>query len=652
MSGPAAPARRPRRPRRRRLLFAGILAVLVALVVECGGFVTWWALTGAPFSWGAASALRDGVLGEGADAGGAAEQLAVQQVVNPGTSVHPYLGFVTNAELGEVSGFAISPYGFVDDGPPVQRRGDDRFVVGVVGGSVALQLCLYAGDVLRAELARSPIVGGRRVELVQMGLGGYKQPQQLIAAQLAWLRGGEFDVLINLDGFNEVAMVPNNVEAGVPGWFPRGWHGLMQRVPSPEQQRRIGRLAVLRDERRQAARGADAVWWSPTLQSLWLVRDRRAAGRIAELAAAAEQAVGEPGFAAVGPGTEGRDADASRVEMVEVWERGSRQLQALCDLHGTRYFHFLQPNQYVPDSKPIGDEERRVAWLEGPRSLRPSVVHGYPLLREAGRRLAGDGIGFTDLTRVFAEHPEPLYVDTCCHFGRRGNELVAAEIAAVIRRAIDLGGFTAERLEVEPEHLTLSSPLRQSPLRVSAVAADGRTLDVAAQGLGTRYTCEPADLLQVAADGSVRARRRGRGTLVIDGPDGTSASLPVLARWPDELVVEDGGGGGGADERPALRVLAGDDPERPELQCVGLPSAGFRVLAASAEPLPDRVRPGQEAFGVVTVLLPAGERGAVTAPTPVPLPASGAPVFLRVYVVDVASGEPVVTSNTLVLTRG
>ncbi|MCK5945468.1 MAG: hypothetical protein KAI24_25985, partial [Planctomycetes bacterium] len=340
--------------------------------------------------------------------------------------------------------------------------------------------------------------------------------------------------------------------------------------------------------------------------------------------------------------------DASRAEMVRVWERASRHLQALCERHGTRYFHFLQPNQYVPDSKPIGDEERRVAWFDGERSMRPSVEHGYPLLRAAGARLAAAGVPFADLTMMFAARPEPLYVDTCCHLGRRGNELLAERVVATIRRQLDLAGFEAARLEVAPDPLALGSPAEAAQLSVVAVAADGRRLDVAATGLGTRYTSTPADGLLVGDGGAVQAERRGAWQLDVTASGGASARVAVSAQWPDVLVLDDGRAAGDAAP-PALRLLGRSAEAQPELQVQGLPEQGFRLLAASARPLPATLRPGQEAFGVATTLLD-GAGSAVAARAPAAAPGAGRPLFLRAYVVD-AAGELVAASNTLVLTR-
>src|SRR5262249_17471047 len=88
------------------------------------------------------------------------------------------------------------------------------------------------------------------------------------------------------------------------------------------------------------------------------------------------------------------------------------------------YYHFLQPNQYPPGSKPLSPEERRLAyWHDLP--ARSIIEEGYPLLREAGKRLARRGVRFHDLSLAFARVEATLYVDNWCHFNPKGNEILA-----------------------------------------------------------------------------------------------------------------------------------------------------------------------------------------------------------------------------------
>ena len=640
------------RSRRRRWLFAGVAIALVLLLIETAGFATWWLMRGETFSWSRASAARASARTESAESNeldAFAERAAVQRAARPGTVVHPYLGFVGNAEVDQVGGFAVSQYGFVDDSSPLTRPSDDCYQIALVGGSVALQLGLYAEDKLIAELRKSPKLRDRAIDVVRLGMGGYKQPQQLLALQLLFALGARYDCVINLDGFNEIALVGETLPHGVPPWFPRGWHRLLDGLPTPAQQRRLGRLVVLRDRRIELAAGGDRLWFSPTWQCLWLARDRSLARQIGALAAAAERAATNKSFAVTGPGVGGGSEAEARADMIELWRRSSRQLQALCEQRGALYFHFLQPNQYVDGSKPIGPAEAAVA-LDDQHPYAEAVRASYAALRTAGEQLRANGVAFTDLTDVFRQHPEPLYVDTCCHVGRRGSELLATRIAAEIRRHLDLSGFRVESLVVPPQ-LRIDSPLQRVAIPVMAVDAAGARVDVAGKAFGTRMTAVPAGAIEVHADGSVRARRRGASRIDV-AFGGRSASIVVQADWPDVLTVDDGRRApSGPELTPRLVLLeSGDETSPSTVGCSQLPQ-GLRVLAASLEPLPAVIRPGEEAFGVSLAMLGA-DGDSVTAPVPAPAPPTpGRPLFLRVFVLDPASSAVVATSNSLVCTR-
>jgi hypothetical protein len=47
--------------------------------------------------------------------------------------------------------------------------------------------------------------------------------------------------------------------------------------------------------------------------------------------------------------------------LAEAWKNSSIQMNALSDVAGIKYYHFLQPNQYVKDSKPMTEQERKIA---------------------------------------------------------------------------------------------------------------------------------------------------------------------------------------------------------------------------------------------------------------------------------------------------
>lgn len=644
-AGRAAPARSPRR----RWAFAAFALVLLAAALELAGAVAFWLGTGSAFTWSRAAALRSAARAGNlaarveAEADPGAEQ--AQAAVTAGVVVHPFLGFVYDASKPR-GGIPLSPFGFVDEAPPLHKRAADRFLVGLVGGSVALQLGVYAKDELVAALARCPALAGKRIELVRLGLGGYKQPQQLLTVELLLALGGEFDCIINLDGYNEIALVEENLPHGVPAWYPRSWARLLDRQPSPDQQLRLGHLVVLRDERSARIATADALWWSPLGQFVWWWRDRSLARQIGTLQAEVERAAATPSFALTGPGTGGRSGDAARQDMIEVWARASRQLHAVCQAHGIRYCHFLQPNQYVAGSKPIGGEEARVALsLDDPRNI--AVAATYPALQAAGAKLAAAGVPFVDLTGIFRDHPEPLYVDFCCHLGGRGNRILAEHVAAGVRRQIELAGADVRALVVDPPTMIFHSPLAGQRLAVFALDEHGQRHDVSGVGFGLAYRASPAGQLVVGPDGRVRPVRPGAGTLRVE-LGAVAAEVPFTAQWPARFVGDDGRPGP-LGSTPRLELDPVPVAGAVRVRCVGMSAAPFRLVVVGRRPLPESpVGADTDDLRVATVVA-VGDTADVVAEVP---PGAAEPIFVRLYELAANATDVVAASPTLVITDG
>jgi hypothetical protein len=291
-------------------------------------------------------------------------------------------------------------------------------------------------DTLIAELQASPALHGKRVEVVTIAVGGYKQPQQLLALTYMLTLGASFDVIVNLDGFNEVALPPvENIPAGTSPFYPRSWQLLTADRTDLATLSAIGRLAAARDDRRAAALRMSGSWlhWSITADTIWLLVDRVRQQTIARL----EQSVETAGlrkwrsFAHNGPASTYDTPRQMYADLAAVWERASLQMARLAQSNGIRYFHFLQPNQYDLNSKPLTSEERRVAFNEH----SPYKVHieaGYDELRQAGRRLTAAGVSFHDLSRMFVGERRTIYADDCCHLNHEGYQLLARAIARTV----------------------------------------------------------------------------------------------------------------------------------------------------------------------------------------------------------------------------
>ena len=366
----------------------------------------------------------------------------------PARISHPFYGNIPNLPFHDLSAM------------PPRLRQEDTVVIGLLGGSVAKETQPF----LQRALNRWFVANNEPRQPVVLGLAnpGSRQPQQTLMVAHTLLLGGEFDLIVNLDGRNEVTRsVSQSREEGLFPFFPRLW---TKRVGVTAQELRLaGQIGVLRREQaRRAAAGATApLRWS----AVWRLANRyqreRTAVQIIRLnhqLAAADSAYS---LEKHGPRRSAVERELLRAA-ARVWYRGSLTLARLADLAGAEYYHFLQPNQYVPDSKPLSPAELEFAY--NPEAYTEFLAaKGYPLLLEFGRDLPRQGVHYFDLTRIFAAHPETLYRDICCHLTGRGYELLAAEMVrrmepALQRRAARPAGepvsaLTAARRPARPDTL-------------------------------------------------------------------------------------------------------------------------------------------------------------------------------------------------------
>lgn len=352
--------------------------------------------------------------------------------------VHPYFGYVPDPSTSNLERYPITPMGFIDPlgDLPLPKRAHDQIVIGFFGGSFAMGTT----DLARPGLAKCLEFTGRNIIIRNYSAGGYKQPQQLHIFADLLASGAEFDVVINIDGFNEVALpIAENIPAGVHPLFPRRWHDRVAQFISPARTRKVGAIELLEGSRRRWAAlfHGSKLTRSPALALVWQIRDRHLDKQVFELRESlrlADEAELQIEFQQSGPEFPSGE-EAVYALITRMWKGASLQMAKLAAGNDIHYLHFLQPNQYVEGSKPMSSKEREAAIMIE-HAYRPAVVKGYPLLIEAGHDLERSGIDYYDLTQIYSNEEEPLYVDSCCHVNARGYEIVVEELCRTVIAAL------------------------------------------------------------------------------------------------------------------------------------------------------------------------------------------------------------------------
>ena len=352
---------------------------------------------------------------------------ALERVNGAAFTLHPFLGYTfrpshegTNAQ-GFYGGVSSLPY----------EASDDELVVGVFGGSVAMQVADARERIAAILLPAAREKGYSRVTVMSLAIGGWRQPQHF-AAMVRWL--DEVDVVVLVEGFNEVIHLGDWHLARQPAEFP--WsavYATLARQPSTGETLDRADLIRLHARAARVTRLLDR----PILRSsafahlVWRVWAARHETKVESLRHELENA---GAFDGVTPEPNESAIARRRDDYFVWWHELLLYSDAIARLRGKPFFHFVQPNQYDRGSKPLSPEEREsytrnTAWFD-------EVTPRYAIVERMSERLRAEGVDSTYLGRLFAGTSDTVYVDDCCHFNRLGIDVLAG---AVARHVVDSG---------------------------------------------------------------------------------------------------------------------------------------------------------------------------------------------------------------------
>jgi hypothetical protein len=320
---------------------------------------------------------------------------------------------------------------------------DDAFVIGVFGGSVANNAARAANESFPGLIAEILSIPDDKLVVKNLAAHSYKQPQQVIALVQAIMLGMNFDVVVNIDGFNEVALGGVDCRAGHHPIFPsrrKLWVGLALlqgnlSIESTEAGLEIVRLKERARRIATSARGRllGASTFAKAFGGALVLHFQREAAWLEE--AFQRRLVEHHGMEKLVPSRSdprlGSKAGCREL-ITEMWLRSSVMMSNLARQIDARYVHVLQPNQYVRNSKQLSDEELESAFLPRHRWAKNAAA-GYPYLQREGRKLVAQGIEFHDLTGMFRETRETIYSGICCHMNLKGRRALLSEIARILR---------------------------------------------------------------------------------------------------------------------------------------------------------------------------------------------------------------------------
>ncbi len=441
----------------RRFKLILLYIVFLCLLAEFGiGHIGYWIAQGEAFSYDGLKKERRNIVSRFTTRGRVAVDL--DQDPSPGKRkkysveiLHPYLGYVVDFHDDQ-----CPTIGFCDDrmrsylallqGEDFPEASSDRIIVVITGGSFAYGVANSSTQgKLEHSLATIPEFKDKEILIYTLSLGGYKQPQQLFAVQYYLSMGAHFDMIINIDGFNDIVLPQvENIPFGSNPYFPRLWHERVHRGVEDRGRKALqGRVAYFEEQRAVYANKVnESLFRHSALKNLvWRFKDMAIQKRIAQaemeyLHNAAKTPRMGSDLLITGTRFPTEDYDLMLARIAEFWRRTSKLLHDIAKANNIKYYHFLQPNQYVANSKPMTEEERKIAYLEGSPLTHPYAKYaelGYPYLISEGSKLRDTEVRFHDLTQVFSDNTEVLYFDACCHLNSKGYDYIIDEIIRVIK---------------------------------------------------------------------------------------------------------------------------------------------------------------------------------------------------------------------------
>jgi hypothetical protein len=328
-------------------------------------------------------------------------------------------------------GFA-SPHNY-----PFNKSSSNQIVIGIFGGSVGAWFCQVGAHRLVENLQAQAYFTTREIVPLCLAHEGYKQPQQLLVLAYFLSIGQVFDLVVNIDGFNEVALSSFNNERGLDISMPSAMHLdalvslVNQTTLTPEKVQSLAAISQHKERindlvgrlRRNRSAAINVV-----LEQLH--RGTMASYR-AELARFVSLPANPPDASLIlaTPSVVQRDETRALADAAKAWAEASTLMHTMLAARGVPYFHILQPNQYFT-TRSFSAEEATVARSDA-SPFRKGAEKGYPMLVTESEKLKSRE-SFLNATGIFDRESSAVYIDDCCHYTLRGNQLLADAIARQI----------------------------------------------------------------------------------------------------------------------------------------------------------------------------------------------------------------------------
>ncbi len=365
--------------------------------------------------------------------------------------LHPFFGYVMKqgAFSNKKYNLKVNKSGFYTPLQyPFYKSSKNQFIIGIFGGSVANNLAVdeYESTMLSRKLKTYPEFANKEIVVLNFANGGYKQPQQLLVLNYFLAVGQEFDMVVNIDGFNEVALSNVNNKSKLDLGMPSVQHvqaltDLANDNLSPEAMAAIVKINETKKQLRTTIaqlKNCRLAFCNAiiSIQVRLLLKDYQQ--EILKYDKQVKESKTDPknsGTVYIPKSDTVLDDTDAFSKMVSMWYDSSVMMNQILSSRKIPYFHFIQPNQYYQTKRIFTQKEKEFA-ISKDSPYMEGVTKGYPLLLSKVDDLQKARINIFNGVNILDNTKETVYKDSCCHYNLVGQEVFANYISSSIIKVV------------------------------------------------------------------------------------------------------------------------------------------------------------------------------------------------------------------------
>lgn len=361
---------------------------------------------------------------------------------------HPFFGFIQNPSPDFRPGFKVNNYGFISPYDyPFKKFKKNQFIIGIFGGSVASDFSIFQiqNKILPQYLKQVPGLQDKEFVILSFATGGYKQPQQLLILNYFLALGQELDLVVNIDGFNEVALSNLNNKNQINLAMPSIQHisPLTSLANNSLSIKAMQATIRIKENKTRINEGLESLQHCSlaacdALTSVYvqnLVNNYRKDIILFEKERSKKQKDEEESVIFINKNKSILEDSAAFEQMAWNWAKSSIFMHKVLSASNVPYFHVLQPNQYYQTKRVFGEAEKRIAFNKD-TPYSKAVELGYPAILSKFPNLQKNNINILNGVKVFDKTKDAVYVDSCCHYNQAGEVIFSNYVGSSILESL------------------------------------------------------------------------------------------------------------------------------------------------------------------------------------------------------------------------